>query len=66
MDINLDINWDQISRAADEMVNNFGEDAVAEAERRAETMRSAGRYTVALTWESICQIIKDRLPVNFA
>ena len=64
MDINLDINWDQISRAADEMIKNFGEDAIDEAERRAQTMRFAGRHNAAITWESICQLIKDRNPLN--
>ncbi|MGI9328767.1 MAG: hypothetical protein ACR2PZ_26365 [Pseudomonadales bacterium] len=64
MSIDLDINWAQVGRAADEMVSNFGEDALAEAEKRAKSMRSAGRYTAAVTWESICQLIKDRTPLN--
>ena len=66
MDINLEINWDQISRASDEMINNFGEDALAEAECRAQNMRSAGRYSAAATWESIYQLIKERTPLNVA
>lgn len=66
MEIDLDINWGQISRAADGMVNNFGEDALSEAKRRAHTMRSAGRYTAAVAWESICQLIEDRTPPNVA
>jgi predicted DNA-binding WGR domain protein len=66
MGINLDINWDQISRASDEMINNFGEDALAEAESRAQNMRSAGRYSAAVTWENICQLIKERTPLNIA
>ena len=60
MNLDLDINWDQISRAADGMIANYSEDALAEGERRAQTMRNAGRYTAAVTWESICELIKDR------
>ncbi len=61
MDVNLDINWDQISRAADGMISNHGKDALAEAERRARTLRSAGRHIAAVTWESICELIQDRI-----
>ena len=57
----LDINWDQISRAADGMIYNHGKDALAEAERRAQSLRSAGCYSGALTWESICELIQNRI-----
>jgi hypothetical protein len=60
-DINLDINWDQISRAAEGMISNHGKDALAEAERRARTLRSAGCYTAAVTWESIFELIQGRV-----
>jgi hypothetical protein len=60
-DVNLDINWDQISRAADGMISNHGKDALAEAYRRAQTLRSAGCYTAAMTWESICELIQGRI-----
>ena len=60
MDIDLDINWDQINRAADGMMDNHGQDALAEAERRAQSMRSEGRYNVAITWLRICEVIKER------
>jgi hypothetical protein len=61
MDFDLDINWDQISRAADGMISNHGNDALAEGERRAQTLRSAGCYTAAMTWESICELIQGRI-----
>ena len=60
-DVNLDINWDQISRAADGMISNHGRGALAEAERRAQTMRSAGCYSAAVTWENIFELIQDRI-----
>ena len=60
-DVNLDINWDQISRAADGMISNHGKDALVEAERRARTLRSAGCYSAAVTWESIFKLIQGRI-----
>ena len=60
MDFDLDINWDQISRAANGMISNHGKDALAEGERRAQTLRSAGCYSSAVTWESIFELIQDR------
>ena len=60
-DVNLDINWDQISRAADGMISNHGRGALAEAERRAQNLRSAGCYSAAVTWESIFELIQDRI-----
>ncbi len=54
------INWDQISRAADGMISNHGKDALAEAERRAQTLRLAGCYS-AVAWENICEVIQDRI-----
>ena len=59
-DLNLDINWDQISRAADGMISNHGKDALAEAERRARTLRSAGCDAAAGNWERICEVLKVR------
>ncbi len=59
--IDLDINWDQISRAADGMISNHGKDALAEAERRAQNLRFAGCYSAAVTWESIFELIQGRI-----
>jgi hypothetical protein len=60
MGIDLDVNWDQINRAAEGLISNYGEDALAEGEKRAQSMRTAGCYTAAVTWESICELIKNR------
>ena len=60
-DIDLDIDWDQASRAADGMISNHGKDALAEAERRAQTLRGAGCYSAAVVWEIICKHIGDRI-----
>ena len=57
----LKINWGQIHRAADGMIANHGEDAVAVAEGRAQAMRSAGRHAAAVTWDCICESIKNRI-----
>ena len=60
MDIEIDIDWDKIGRAADGMVSNHGSSALAEAERRAAAMRGQGRLTAATTWDIICKQIKAR------
>ena len=60
MNMDFDINWDQIDRAADGMISNYGNDALAEAEKRAKAMRLQGRHTAAVTWDSICEHIKVR------
>jgi 3-oxoacyl-[acyl-carrier-protein] synthase III len=60
MDIDLDINWDQMGRAADGMIENYGENALAEGQKRASNMRSAGRYSAAMAWVRICELIKER------
>ena len=60
-DIDLEINWEQVSRAADGMISNHGKNAVAEAQRRAQTLRSEGCYSAAVTWEIICKHIQDRI-----
>ena len=60
MDVELDINWDKIDRAANEMISSFGADALGEAEKRAEAMRVHGQLAAAATWDSICKQIKAR------
>ncbi len=59
--IDLDINWEQASRAADGMISNHGKDALAEAERRAQNLRYAGCYSAAIGWDIICKHIQDRI-----
>ena len=64
MDIGLKISWDEISRSAEAMISNHGENALAEAKRRARTLRRAGCYSSAVAWESICACIQDRVLDN--
>ena len=55
------IDNDRIARAAEGMISNYGKDALAEAVRRAQTMRSAGCRPTAVAWERICEAIQDRI-----
>jgi hypothetical protein len=59
--IDLDINWEQASRAADGMISNHGKDALAEAKRRAQNLRYSGCYSAAVGWDIICKHIQDRM-----
>ncbi len=52
---------DRITRAAEGMIANHGKDALAEAERRTQALRSAGCDTAATTWERICELIQLRI-----
>ena len=61
MEVDLDVSREKLSRAADGMISNYGEDALAEAKRRALSMRSEGRHTAAATWISIYKLISNRI-----
>ena len=43
------------------MISNHGENALAEAKRRAQTLRLAGCFSSAVAWESIYARIQDRV-----
>ena len=51
---------DRITRAAEGMIANHGNDALAEAERRAKTLRYSGCDAAAGNWERVCGILKVR------
>ena len=55
----LPIGPDGIYRAAEEMVTDHGSKALAEAKKRAQTLRSEGFESVAKTWDLICAVIQD-------
>jgi hypothetical protein len=57
------LDYDRYTRAAEAMICNFGRQALAEATKRAATMRSSGCDTTADTWECICKIIRARFGV---
>ena len=54
------LDHDRIARAAEAMISSYGKDALAEADRRAQTLRSAGCDAAATTWERVCGILKVR------
>ncbi len=61
MDTDLPLlDHDRITRAADGMIYNHGKDALAEADRRAQALRSSGCDSAAVTWERVCEILKVR------
>ncbi len=61
MDADLPLlDHDRITRAAEGMIANHGKDALAEAEKRAQTLRSAGCDAAAGNWERVCGILKVR------
>ncbi len=61
MDTDLPLlDHDRIARAAEGMISNHGKGALAEADRRLQSLRSAGCDTAAATWERICELIQVR------
>ncbi len=62
MDADLPLlDHDRIARAAEGMIANHGKDALAEAERPTQTLRSAGCDAAAGNWERVCEIIQVRI-----
>jgi hypothetical protein len=59
MVVALPIGPDGIHRAAEEMITEHGSEALAEAKKRARTVRSEGFESLAKTWDLICAVIRD-------
>ncbi len=55
----LPIGSDGIHRAAEEMIADHGPEALAEAKKRAQAVRSEGFESLAKTWDLICAVIRD-------
>jgi propionyl-CoA carboxylase alpha chain len=55
----LPIGPDGIHRAAEEMITKHGPEALAEARKQAQTLRSEGFESVAKTWDLICTVIRN-------
>ena len=55
----LPIGPDGIYRAAEEMIGEHGPEALAEAKKRAQTLRSEGFESIAKTWDLICAVVRD-------
>ena len=56
----LPIDHQGIVRAAEEMINDYGSEALQKATERAQELRSEGFDTIANTWALICEVIKDQ------
>ena len=55
----LPINGEQVARAAEEMIAQHGDSALAQADKRIENSQSAGFDHVAETWKLIREVIRD-------
>jgi hypothetical protein len=56
----LPIDHHGIVRAAEEMINDYGSQALTTARKRAQELRSEGFDSVANTWDLISEVIKDQ------
>ena len=50
-----------IVRAAEEMISDYGQEALDKATQRAQDLRSEGFESLANTWDLICNTIEDKL-----
>ena len=56
----LPIDHQGIVRAAEEMISDYGSQALAKARKRAQELRSEGFDSVANTWDLICEVIRNQ------
>ena len=56
----LPIDHQGIVRAAEEMISDYGSQALANATKLAQELRSEGFESVANTWDLICEVIKNQ------
>ncbi len=59
MAIHLPIDGVQVARAAEEMIAQHGDSALAEADKQIRTCESDGFDYVADTWKLISEVIRD-------
>ncbi len=55
----LPIDGEQVARAAEEMIAQHGDSALAEADKQIRTYESEGFDCVAETWRLIREVIRD-------
>ncbi len=55
----LPLDESQIARAAEEMIAEYGDEALTKADGRVKKFKSQGFDSVAKTWELIREVIKD-------
>ncbi len=56
----LPLDDSQIARAAEDMIAQYGDEALTKADDRVEKLKSQGFDSVAKTWELIREVIKDQ------
>lgn len=60
MVMTLPIDHQSILRAAEEMINDYGSQALAKATQRSEELRLEGFESVANTWDLIAKAIREK------
>ncbi len=55
----LPINGEQVARAAEEVIAQHGDSALAQADKQIRTCESEGFDSVAETWKLIREVIRD-------
>ena len=55
----LPLDESQIARAAEEMIAEYGDEALSNADDRINALKSKGFDSVAKTWELIREVVKD-------
>jgi hypothetical protein len=55
----LPLDETQIARAAEEMIAEYGDEALSNADDRINALKSEGFDSVAKTWELIREVVKD-------
>ncbi len=55
----LPLDQSQVARAAEEMIAEYGSEALTKADERAKALQSEGFDSIAETWELIREAIKD-------
>ncbi len=56
----LPLDESQIARAADDLIAEYGNEALARADDQVKKLKSQGFDSVAKTWELIREVIKDQ------
>ncbi len=55
----LPLDESQIARAAEEMIAEYGDEALSNADDRINALKSEGFDSVAKTWKLIREVVKD-------
>ena len=64
MDSALPLDQSQIARAAEEMITEYGNEALTKADERVKVLQCEGFDSVAKTWELIREVIRDMQKAN--